>query len=77
MNARIKEITEQVEKYISTTNFEGMSEDEMTYEEIFNKKFAELIINDCINALQNNKANLTIDSYSDAIWEIKDHFGVN
>ncbi len=47
MNERIKEIAGQVEKYISTTNFEGMPEDEMTYDEIFQKKFAELIVREC------------------------------
>ena len=48
MNARIKELVAQVEKYISTTNFEGMLEDEMTYDEIFQKKFAELIVRECM-----------------------------
>jgi hypothetical protein len=38
--------------------------------------FAELIVQECITAIQNNKANLTIDSFSDAVWEIKDRFGV-
>lgn len=47
MNERIKELAEYVEKYISTTNFEGMPEDEMTYDEIFQKKFAELIVRKC------------------------------
>ena len=51
MNKRIKEIAEQVEKYISTTNFEGMPEDEMTYDEIFQKKFAQLIAEDCARVL--------------------------
>ena len=40
------------------------------------QKFAELIIKECIIALEINKANLTMDAYSDAIWEIKEHFGV-
>jgi len=51
MNKRIKEIAEQVEKYISTTNFEGMPEEEMTYDEIFQKKFAQLIAEDCAKLL--------------------------
>ena len=50
MNERIKELAAQVEKYISTTNFEGMPEDEMTYDEIFQKKFAELIVRMCADA---------------------------
>jgi hypothetical protein len=40
------------------------------------QKFAELIIKECAVALENNKANLTTDSLCDAIWEIKDHFGI-
>jgi hypothetical protein len=51
MNKRIKEIAEQVEKYISTTNFEGMPEDVMTYDEIFQKKFAQLVAEDCARVL--------------------------
>ena len=50
MNNRIKELAEQAEKWIRTTNFEGMPEDEMTYDEIFQKKFAELIVKMCADA---------------------------
>ena len=52
MNERIKELAAQVEKYISTTNFEGMPEDEMTYDEIFQKKFAELIVRELVSKLE-------------------------
>ena len=48
---RIKELVAQAEKWISTTNFEGMPEDEMTYDEIFQKKFAQLIAQDCAKML--------------------------
>lgn len=51
MNERIFELAVQVEKWISTTNFEGMPEDEMTYDEIFQKKFAELIVGECCSKL--------------------------
>jgi hypothetical protein len=66
MNERIKEFVAQVEKYISTTNFEGMPEDEMTYDEIFQKKFAELIVKEC-----------AVFAYHSADKEaMKKHFGV-
>ena len=39
-------------------------------------KLAELLLQECSIALQNNKANLTIDSFTDAIWVINQHFGV-
>ena len=77
MNKRIKEIAEQVEKYISTTNFEGMPEDVMTYDEIFQKKFAELIVRECLNKIENEAA-----QYAEPVWafelvnDIKEHFGV-
>jgi hypothetical protein len=74
MNERIKELAAQVEKYISTTNFEGMPEDEMTYDEIFQKKFAELIVRECTNMLPP-------DSIRDKngvhmFYVIRKHFGV-
>ena len=76
MNERIKELIEQVEKWIKTTNFEGMPEDDMTYEEIFNKKFAELIIRECANIDFRFKVGMTTDQESDTSRVILDHFGV-
>ena len=66
MNARIKEIEIQSVFY---------NEDTQSWE-FDRKKFAELIVKECTIALENNKANLTIDSYTDAIWEINEHFGL-
>jgi hypothetical protein len=86
MNERIKELAAQVEKYISTTNFEGMPEDEMTYDEIFQKKFAELIVRECMDlALSEQKryAAFTHRNLSECAVTVsnfrllmKDHFGV-
>jgi hypothetical protein len=77
MNKRIKEIAEQVEKYISTTNFEGMPEDVMTYDEIFQKKFAELIVRECAEFVDYR---LTNPDGASMAWcdgsDIKQHFGV-
>ena len=55
MNERIKELAGYVEKYISTTNFEGMPEDEMTYDEIFQKKFAELIVQSILDRMETER----------------------
>lgn len=48
MNERIKELSEHAEKWISTTNFEGMLEDNMTWDELYTKKFAELIMRETL-----------------------------
>jgi len=39
-------------------------------------KLAELLIQEFTIALENNKANLYIDSYMDAILVINEHFGL-
>jgi len=77
MNERIKEIAGQVEKYISTTNFEGMPEDEMTYDEIFQKKFAELIVRECAYIVENSPWRLKRGYKAiDQANLVKQHFGV-
>ena len=68
MNERIQELAEQVKKWISTSNFEGMPEDEMTYEEIFNKKFAELVIEETHY--------VTVVRGVDDLDDVMKHFGV-
>ena len=72
MNERIKELAGYVEKYISTTDFEGMPEDEMTYDEIFQKKFAELIVTNCAVIATRCESNGTKNIGA----EILEHFGV-
>lgn len=83
MNERIRELAGYVEKYISTTNFEGMPEDEMTYDEIFQKKFAELLIQECLmqidDAIPDTNCSAA-DAYKTAklaaMSRVKKHFGV-
>lgn len=74
MNERIKELAIQAEKWIRTTNFEGMPEDEMTYDEIFQKKFAELVVQECL--LKVNGAKIRNESYAELVERIKEDFGV-
>jgi hypothetical protein len=46
MNPRIRELAEQAEKY-ADDNFRG----EPTWSEAFESKFAELIVQECMNAV--------------------------
>ena len=73
MNERIIELATQARKWISTTNFEGMPEDEMTYDEIFQKKFAELIVRECIDTLNGYDVRLSHNSHMALLGQ---HFGV-
>ena len=70
MNPRILELAEQAaEKHGHTINFtEEITETLDT--------FAELIVQECIEVLETNNANLTLDFKWDAIYEIEKHFGV-
>jgi hypothetical protein len=75
MNERIRELSEQAEKY-ADDNFRG----EPTWSEAFESKFAELIIRECVKVMYDNaverKVGLEIDKrptyYATAILE---HFG--
>ncbi len=75
MNDRIRELSEQAEKY-ADDNFRG----EPTWSEAFESKFAELIVRECVKVMYDNaierKVGLEIDKrptyYAAAILE---HFG--
>jgi len=76
MNERIRELSEQAEKY-ADDNFRG----EPTWSEAFESKFAQLIVRECVKVMYDNaierKVGLEIDKrptyYAAAILE---HFGV-
>lgn len=75
MNERIKELSEQAEKY-ADDNFRG----EPTWSEAFESKLAELIIKDCTDIIdqeareeRDDWAMRRIESCS---WMIKDNFGI-
>lgn len=66
MNKRIQELSEQAEKY-ADDNFRG----EPTWSEAFESRFAELIVQECLNVLYANGL------YEYDISEVLcDHFGV-
>lgn len=76
MNERIKELSEQAEKY-ADDNFRG----EPTWSEAFEAKFAELIVRECVKVMYDNAIerkvppdiNQTPTHYAIAVLE---HFGV-
>jgi hypothetical protein len=79
MNDRIKELSEQAEKY-ADDNFRG----EPTWSEAFESKFAELIVRDCLSIarLQRNNMQFLASNppQSAAAYDIErnimNHFGV-
>jgi hypothetical protein len=74
MNKRIKQLSEQAEKY-ADENFRG----EPTWSEAFGSKFAELIIVACADFID-SKFDISPDSgevvsYADG-GQLKEHFGI-
>ena len=75
MNERIRELSEQAEKY-ADDNFRG----EPTWSEAFESKFAELIIQECVGVVEGGR--FLHDQAPTAIFAkecsgaIKRHFGV-
>lgn len=72
MNERIKELAEQAEQYVNNAMDERANNKDFTFgdiDEMYNTKFAELIIKDCIY-------NLYINGYDDAMVQIQQHYGV-
>jgi hypothetical protein len=80
MNQRIKQLAERAEKY-ADDNFKG----EPTYSEAYDSKFAELIVQECIDCVRGAvltdevavKNNLGFnDGLSAAVVNVQKHFGV-
>lgn len=70
MNERIRELSEQAEKY-ADDNFRG----EPTWSEAFESKFAELIVMECADLF---KLTFTDEQYQRRIDKtIKKHFGID
>jgi len=65
MNERIRELSEQAEKY-ADDNFRG----EPTWSEAFESKFAELIVKECAGFLRDD-----LDDHF-AAEQLEEHFGV-
>ena len=67
MNERIRELSEQAEKY-ADDNFRG----ESTWSEAFESKFAELIVWEVLDVIENER----FEIYPPVVQQVKEHFGV-
>jgi hypothetical protein len=68
MNERIRELSEQAEKY-ADDNFRG----DPTWSEAFESKFAELIVRECMDVLDPGE-NQVIARFQARQW-LAEHFG--
>ena len=73
MNERIRELAEQAENYAHEQNDKfGLS-----YKREYDKKFAELIVRECILLFDGSKETKTagLISHNQVVSQIKEHFG--
>ena len=73
MNERYTELAEQAWEYV-----QGCGRYDKTWTTLFNEKFAELIVRECVDVLIDVLPSIVPES-KDGIhpaWHIKDHFGV-
>jgi hypothetical protein len=82
MNERIQELAEQAREY-ATTRHPVSNIILSVNSDLFEQKFAELIVRECINGIANDTANyegVGMMSYyqgvQDAVKSIRKHFGV-
>jgi hypothetical protein len=75
MNERIKELAEQARKYAweNETHWSAGIE----RERLFDQKFAELIVKECINTIQASDESVVCGiTVNQVIGDLKEHFGV-
>jgi hypothetical protein len=68
MNDRIEKLADEAEEYAVRVTT-GDWEVGLAYQDLFNKKFAELIVRECMS-------DLYLNGYDDAMIQIQKHFGV-
>jgi predicted nucleotide-binding protein (sugar kinase/HSP70/actin superfamily) len=77
MNERIKELERQAEKFVMGI---PASLDINEYTSVFNEKFAELIVRECIGIVEKNESDMYYDNGMYPVYptvcEIREHFGV-
>jgi hypothetical protein len=79
MNERIKQLAEQSGFRSDVTVSDGNSVHIVTKTEQSLDKFAELIVKECIEVIDNTSDNtklMRVDPYQKIIWAIEEHFGV-
>jgi hypothetical protein len=74
MNERIKQLAEQAEQHAHEQN----DKHGIRFKSEYNRKFAELIVKECIDIAQDraNFPGFPPNDVNDIIDEIKEHFGV-
>ena len=78
MNQRIRELAEQAEQYVNNAMDERANNKDFTFgdiDEMYNKKFAELIVQECANLFDKDEMELTLTERT-IHNTIKEHFGV-
>ena len=82
MNERIEKLLEQVqvnEQVRRLAEQAGCAIDRLGYGEGNLEKFAELIVRECIEVIDNTSDNtklMRVNLYQKIIWAIEDHFGI-
>jgi hypothetical protein len=78
MNERIKELWSQAEEEIKAEYEDESRRNRRLYNEIFLPKFAELIVQECIDIIAPYSVRMIKpgEEYLHPIQEIKNHFGV-
>jgi hypothetical protein len=78
MNERIRELSKQAEEEIQAEYEDESRRNRRLYNEIFLPKFAELIVQECIDIIApyTVRMNRPGEEYLHPILEIKQHFGV-
>ena len=71
MNERIGKLAEQAEKY-ADANFKG----ENFWTQAYESKFAELIIQDCMDVVDGYTKPRTFETHYDAVAQIEHLFGI-
>ena len=81
MNERIRQLAEQAEEY-AAQNATGDWEVGPAYQDLFNKKFAELIVKECMKICQNHPSIIFKNEWdadvvaTDIVSRLESHFGV-
>ena len=75
MNERIKELAQQARH---ESSLYGGKPGDKDFDELYNKKFAELIVRECVEVCleQRNPANLNYKPSEQFAEAVKQHFGV-
>jgi hypothetical protein len=77
MNERIRELALQADKWAGTEFHRlFLNNVDASMKELFERKFAELIIQDCIDCVDGYTKPRTFDTHYDAVEQIKANFGV-